>query len=118
MEATLPVTCRRQVGAVLPHCVREGVPVMRKSPSRSMFRDGAGNLALIAGIVAVVCAFVPFVGDFVTIPAGVIAVVSGWIGLGRAVEGDASNGRDAVIGAALGGIGLFVVFLTYLASSM
>ncbi|MBY4131365.1 hypothetical protein HQO83_23510 [Rhodococcus fascians] len=91
---------------------------MRKSPSQFMFRDGAGNLALVAGIVAVICAFVPFIGDFVTIPAGVVAVVSGWIGLGRSVEGDASNGRDAVIGAALGAVGLFVVFLTFAASSM
>lgn len=90
----------------------------RKSPSRSFFRDGAGNLALIAGIMAVICAFVPFIGDFVTIPTGIVAVVSGWIGLGRVVEGDASNGREAVIGAALGGVGLFIVFLTFAASSM
>ncbi|WP_332112879.1 hypothetical protein [Rhodococcus ruber] len=90
----------------------------RKSASQSMFRDGAGSLALVAGIVAVICAFVPFVGDFVTIPAGIVAVISGWIGLGRAVEGDASNGREAVIGAALGGLGLFIVFLTFAASSM
>ncbi|AJW41969.1 hypothetical protein NY08_3962 [Rhodococcus sp. B7740] len=45
----------------------------RKSPSQSMFRDGSGSLALVAGIVAVICAFVPFVGDFVTIPTGIVA---------------------------------------------
>ncbi|MFI8569055.1 hypothetical protein ACIGGF_21115 [Rhodococcus sp. NPDC078407] len=91
---------------------------MRKSPSRPFFRDGAGNLALVAGIVAVFCAFVPFIGDFITIPTGLVAVISGWIGHGRAVDGDASNGRDAVIGAALGGVGLFIVFFTFAASSM
>lgn len=95
-----------------------GSVVVRKSAPQSMFRDGAGSLALIAGIVAVISAFVPFIGDFVAVPTGVIAVISGWIGLGRAVDGTASNGREAVIGAALGGAGLFVVFLTFAATAV
>ncbi|MCC8929958.1 hypothetical protein C5142_16795 [Rhodococcus sp. BGS-1C] len=90
---------------------------MAKKPStRSMYRDGVGSLALIAGIVAVVCAFVPFIGDFIAIPAGVVAVACGWVGLNRAVDGTATNGREAMLGAALGGVALFVVFLVFAAS--
>lgn len=90
----------------------------RKSSANSLYRDGAGTVALIAGIAAIVCAFVPFIGDFVAVPTGVVAVVSGWIGLNRSVDGSATNGREAILGAALGGAALFVVFLMFAASYM
>jgi len=80
------------------------------------YRNGVGSASLIAGIAAAVFAFVPFVGDFVTIPAGVIAVVCGWIGLNRVDNGAASNPRDAVIGAGLGVAALFVTFIVYAAT--
>jgi uncharacterized membrane protein YozB (DUF420 family) len=90
---------------------------MAEEPSvRSPHRNGAGSVAFVAGIVAVVCAFVPFVGDFVAVPAGAVAVVCGWIGLGRVDKGTANNHRDAVLGAALGGAALFVVFLMFAAT--
>lgn len=82
------------------------------------FRNGAGSTALVAGIIAVVFALVPFVGDVVTIPAGLVAVVCGWIGVDRVEKGVASNQRDAVIGAGLGMAALFVVFLMFAASFM
>lgn len=85
---------------------------------RPLYRNGVGSFALVAGIVAVVCAFVPFIGDFVAVPAGVVAVICGWVGMCRAEEGTASNGRDAVLGAALGGAALFVVFLAFAATFM
>ncbi|MBS9373989.1 hypothetical protein [Rhodococcus sp. B50] len=80
------------------------------------YRNGVGSTSLIAGIAAAVFAFVPFIGDFITIPAGVIAVVCGWIGLNRVDKGVASNPRDAVIGAGLGVAALFVVFIVYAAT--
>ncbi|OZC92929.1 hypothetical protein CH282_01245 [Rhodococcus sp. 06-418-1B] len=95
-----------------------GGAVGKKPAARSLYRDGAGSVALIAGIVAVVCAFVPFIGDYLAIPAGLVAVVCGWVGLSRAVDGTATNGREAMIGAALGGTALFVVFLMFAASYM
>lgn len=49
-------------------------------------------------------------------PAGAVAVVCGWIGLGRADTGTATNHRDAVVGSALGGAALFVVFLMFAAT--
>lgn len=90
---------------------------MAEEPStRSPYRNGVGNVAFVAGIVALACAFVPFVGDFVAVPAGVVAVVCGWIGLGRVDKGTATNHRDAVLGAALGGAALFVVSLMFAAT--
>nr|WP_314142806.1 hypothetical protein [uncultured Rhodococcus sp.] len=83
--------------------------------TRPLYRNGAGSAALIAGIVALICAFVPFIGDFVAAPVGVFAVVCGWVGVSRSEDGTATNGRDAVIGAALGGAALFVVFLANVA---
>ncbi len=50
------------------------------------------------GLVALVCAFVPLVGDFVAVRAGLIAVGFGWIGDGRVDQSAATNHRDAVLG--------------------
>lgn len=88
----------------------------KKSTTQSLYRDGVGNVALTAGIVSVICAFVPFIGDFIAVPVALAAVVCGWVGLNRAIDGDATNGREAVLGAALGGAALFVVFLVFAAS--
>ncbi|WP_241386713.1 hypothetical protein [Rhodococcus sp. CH91] len=84
--------------------------------TRPPYRNGVGSAALIAGIAAALFAFVPFVGDIVTIPAGVVAVVCGWIGLERVDKGTASNQRDAVIGGGLGVAALFVVFIVFAAT--
>ncbi|RRQ29184.1 hypothetical protein DK926_04690 [Rhodococcus sp. Eu-32] len=83
-----------------------------------LYRNGVGSAALVAGIVAIVCAFVPFIGDFISVPIGVVAVVCGWIGVSRVDAGDATNFREAVIGAALGGTSLFVVFMGFAATLM
>lgn len=83
---------------------------------RFPYRNGAGNVAFVAGIVALVGAFVPFVVDFIADPAGVVAVACGWVGVGRVDKGTATNHRDAVVGAALGGAALFIVFLVFAAT--
>lgn len=83
---------------------------------RSRYCNGAGTLSLVAGIVAAVFAFVPLVGDLVTIPAALIAVGCGWVGAGRADAGLATNHRQALGGAALGVAALFAVFLVFAAT--
>lgn len=83
---------------------------------RPLFRNGAGSAALILGITALVCAFVPFIGDFVSVPTGVAAVACGWVGVGRDANGMATNVRVATIGAALGGAAMFVVLVAYAAT--
>ncbi|OWY82295.1 hypothetical protein [Rhodococcus sp. BUPNP1] len=84
-------------------------------PAPPVLRNGAGNAALIAGIVALVFAFVPVIGDFVAIPVGLVAVVCGWIGLERADKGTATNHREALSGACLGAAALFAVFVVFAA---
>lgn len=83
-----------------------------------LYRNGAGSAALITGIIAIVCAFVPFIGDFVAIPFGIAAVVCGWIGVSRVDDEIATNYRESVIGASLGGAALFFVFLGFAATFM
>ena len=72
--------------------------------------------SLVAGIVAALASLVPFVGGTITIAAAVVALVSGWIGLKRADQGEASNQRDAVIGTGLALAALFVAFLIFAAT--
>lgn len=81
-----------------------------------LYRNGAGTAALTTGIIAAICAFVPFIGDFVAIPFGLIAVVCGWVGVCRVDAGVAINHRESWIGAALGGLALFVVFVGFAAT--
>lgn len=85
-------------------------------PPRSSDRNGAGGIALGTGIAAAVAAFVPFVGDFVSVPLALVAVVCGWTGVGRAEDGEATNGRHAFIGAGLGLLALVVVFIGFAAT--
>ena len=63
---------------------------------------GAGQIALILGVVAIALMFVPVVGEFVTIPAAIGAVIAGVIGFDRYDRGLASSRWDAVLGACLG----------------
>lgn len=86
-----------------------------KHPQQS-YRNGIGSVALITGIVAIVFAFVPIVGDIVTIPTGIAAVICGWFGFTRAEKGPASNHREALTGITLGTAALFVVFLVFVAT--
>lgn len=87
-----------------------------KSSTDSRDRNGLGSIALVAGIVAALTAFVPIVGDFVSIPAGLLAVVCGWIGLLRIEKGLATNYVETVVGTVLGTGALFVVFIIYAAT--
>ena len=90
---------------------------MPTSPSAD-FRDrnGVGSAALVAGIIAAIAAFVPIVGDLISVPAGIVAVVCGWIGLARLENGSATNYRETVIGMVLGTLALFAVFVMFAAT--
>lgn len=44
-------------------------------------RNGAGALALWAGLLALAFAFFPFVGEFVSVPTALVAVGTGVAGL-------------------------------------
>lgn len=73
-----------------------------------------GQHSLAVGVAAVLTTFVPGLGDLVTLPAAVIAVALGLIGVRRYETGRAITVVPAAVGAALGalaGLGVFVVAL-------
>jgi hypothetical protein len=73
-------------------------------------RNGAGTAALVLGIV----------GLLICGPLGILAVILGFVGIGRADSGYANNKGAAVAGVVLGfaTLGLWAVFmLVYLSSA-
>ena len=79
-------------------------------------RNGAGSIALVMGVVALVFAFVPIIGEFIAAPSAVLAIVLGLIGLGRVEKGLATNGGQALAGSILGLIAGLILFLVFAAT--
>ncbi|SEE88682.1 hypothetical protein [Jiangella alba] len=77
---------------------------------------GLGGPALFTGVLALVFAFVPFVGEFVAVPAAVLAIVLGLIGWDRAEKGLTDDGARALTGGVLGLVAALVVLFVYLAT--
>lgn len=98
--------------------VRIGESAMSQQvPPTAPPRNGPGSAALVLGIVAFVFALVPIVGDFVSVPTAVLAVVFGVVGLLRAERGVATNGGAALAGAVLGFVSGFITLLVVAATS-
>lgn len=85
-------------------------------PVGGNFRNGAGDTALTMGIVAVLFAFVPVIGDFVAVPAALMAISLGLIGVRRAEQGLASNPGQAVGGTILGATAASVLMILFIAT--
>jgi hypothetical protein len=73
-------------------------------PPPSSPRNGLGIAALVLAIVALF-AFWSVIGG---VAIGVVAVILGIVGWGRAKRGEASNGGVAIAGIALGALGIIV----------
>ncbi|MGW5383215.1 hypothetical protein [Nocardia sp. NPDC003963] len=80
-------------------------------------RNGAGSAALLLGIFAVAFCFIPFAGEILTAPAGLAAMVAGFIGWDRVDRGIATNRADALIGGVLGAVALLMTLLVYAAAN-
>ena len=78
-------------------------------------RDVLGEVAFTSGVVALVFVFVPVVGDFVTVPASVLAVTLGFVGVIREDRGSALTSGRALTGGLLGVLAAFISFATYAA---
>lgn len=89
-----------------------------RPPSGAQPRNGAGEGALTAGVVAVVLSLVPIVGDLLALPAVVLSVTLGGIGYLRAERGVATNPWQAIIGGLLGVVAAFIVFIGAAASGV
>ncbi len=88
---------------------------MDYSPWRPPERNGVGDAAFTLGVLAVVFALVPIVGDFVSLPSALGAVVLGAIGMDRADRGLATNPNKAMAGVLLGVFSAFITFITFAA---
>ncbi len=90
-----------------------------------MARDGSnqdpsspgrfGDAALTCGVLALVFAFVPIVGDVVTVPTALAAVVLGVVGVVRGDQGLEASPNKAFVGVLLGVIAAFATFTTFAA---
>lgn len=78
-------------------------------------RDVLGEVAFTSGVVALVFVFVPIVGDFVAVPASLLAVTLGFVGVIREDRGLGLTSGRALTGGLLGVVAAFISFATYAA---
>ena len=69
-------------------------------------RRSPGDLSLALGLIALLCALIPVIGDVLAVPPGLAAVVLGYLGVSRHDRGLAHRAAAAAAGALLGGIAL------------
>jgi drug/metabolite transporter superfamily protein YnfA len=70
-------------------------------------RNGIGIAALVVGILAII-AFLSVIGGVIL---GLIAIILGFVGRGRAKRGEATNGGMAIAGAVLGVVAILLSLL-------
>lgn len=86
------------------------------APSPAPRTRRAGGCALAFGVIAIVFALVPVIGDIVSVPTALLAVVLGMIGAGHYDAGRAPRLLPALLGALLGGVSLLISVVTWLAA--
>lgn len=74
-----------------------------------------GDNSLAAGVTALACTFVPGVGEFLAVPAAVLAIALGLIGVRRHETGRAPRVAAAATGVMLGVLALLAVLVVVLA---
>jgi hypothetical protein len=78
-------------------------------------RDGVGDAALACGVVALVFVFVPIIGDLVTVPAALAAMMLALVDIVRQDRGVAISSGRALTGGLLGAIAAFITLVTFAA---
>lgn len=76
----------------------------------------SGQQSLTAGAIALGAAFVPVVGDLIAVPAAVLAIVLGGVGLRHYEQGRTARVVPAILGTALGLAAVLGVALVALAA--
>lgn len=79
-------------------------------------RRSPGDLSFGLGLVALVCALLPVIGDVLAIPTGAAAAVLGYLGVSRHDRGLEHRVATSYLGAALGAIALLIVVVSLLAT--
>src|SRR5699024_11610878 len=83
-----------------------GGVLMSESPAHPAAPSRAGSTALVVGALSLLCSLVPVVGDIVSVPLALVAIVCGVLGVGHYVSGSAPRMLPALLGGLLGGIAL------------
>ena len=73
--------------------------------------NGLAVAGMVLGIIGVVFAFIPFLGVLLGIILGLLALVLGGVGLGRAKDPSRGGRGQAITGVVLGIVALGIVFL-------
>lgn len=81
-------------------------------------RDGVGIAAFLLGLLAVVCALVPVIGEVIALVPSVAAIGLGILGVRRHEQGHAAKAGLAVAGALCGGLALAIIGLIFAMSHM
>lgn len=79
-------------------------------------RRSPGDLSLALGLIALLCALIPIIGDVLAMPPGLAAVVLGYAGVSRHDRGLEHRALPAYAGAALGAIALLLVAVSLIAT--
>ncbi|MDN5688094.1 MAG: hypothetical protein L0G94_15660 [Brachybacterium sp.] len=82
---------------------------------REAKRYSAGDWSLTCGLAAVGCLLIPAIGDIISAPVAVAAVVLGLIGIGHHDTGLAPKMLPAAVGTTLGALALFFVVVMFIA---
>lgn len=88
---------------------------MAESPAHPAAPSRAGSTALVVGALSLLCALVPVVGDIVSVPLALVAIVCGVLGVGHYDSGRAPRMLPALLGALLGGISLLTTVISLIA---
>lgn len=89
---------------------------MREKPAGDRGRHSSGEYALTFGVAAIVCALIPGIGDLISVPTAILAVVCGIVGIGHYDAGRTRSVLPAAVGTALGALALFFVAVVFIAT--
>lgn len=82
-----------------------------ESDERDARGSRAGDIALSSGLVASVATFVPVIGDLLALPAAVLAIGFGIVGVRRYETGRSRRFVPALVGIVLGALAALGAFL-------
>jgi hypothetical protein len=94
----------------------EGVVVIDRSHGNRPSRDVLGDWALSLGVLALVSAFVPVLGEFLSLPAALAAVALAVVGIVREHRGGPLHTGRTVAGGLLGAAALLFALATIAAT--
>ncbi len=79
-------------------------------------RRSPGDLSFGLGLIALLCALLPVIGDVLALPTGLAAAILGYLGVSRHDRGLEHRVATSYLGAGLGAIALLIVVVSLIAT--